>query len=406
MPKSSQRNILLFDLFSTGHHAGYLLHLIKYWQDVALSGSLQMLVTPTFIKSHGDVVAAAKPGVSLVTITPEEEQQLRSEGSSSDRLARSFQEWDLLQKYGQKLQPSHCVLMYLDSMLLALSLKGKPPCPISGIYFRPIFHYGEFADFNSSFKERILQWRDRVILGQLLGKKQFKTLFCLDPFAVERIAQFNTSVEPIYLADPVQIYSNSDSQLKELKASLDLPQDRKVFLMFGVPQGRKGIYQLLEAIALLPVNLAEQFCLLLVGPKSEDPSIHNRISELQQSLPVQIIKREQFIQDQEIQPYFQISDVILAPYQRHIGMSAILVRAAAAQKPVLSCNYGLMGEMVKRYELGITVDASSPQAIAQGINKFLFQSGEILGNPATMKSFAEINTAKNFAKTIFGNIGT
>ncbi|MGB7520912.1 MAG: glycosyltransferase, partial [Spirulinaceae cyanobacterium] len=117
-----------------------------------------------------------------------------------------------------------------------------------------------------------------------------------------------------------------------------------------------------------------------------------------------IVKREQFIQDEEIQPYFQLADVILAPYQRHIGMSAILVRAAAAQKLVLSCNYGLMGEMVKRYELGTTVDASSPGEIAKGITQFLQQPEEKIGNLSSIKSFAQINTAENFAKTIFNNL--
>ncbi|MGC1248305.1 MAG: hypothetical protein WA865_18990, partial [Spirulinaceae cyanobacterium] len=295
MPKSRDDNLLLFDLFSTGHHAGYLLHLIEYWRKMSLPGSLQVLVTPTFIQSHADVVAAASSEVSLVTITPEEAGELKSEQSSRDRLTRSFQEWKLLQKYVQELQPTHCLLMYLDSILLALAMKGQLPCAMSGIYFRPIFHYGGFADFHSSWKERILQGRDRLILSRLLGKEKFQTLFCLDPFAVEKIDQFDTTVKPLYLADPVQIYQHSDAQLEKLKASLGLPQDRQVFLMFGVPQPRKGIYQLLEAIALLPNNLAEKFCLLLVGPKSEDPFIHKRITELQQVLPIKIVKREQFI---------------------------------------------------------------------------------------------------------------
>ncbi|MGB7519482.1 MAG: hypothetical protein WA896_07620, partial [Spirulinaceae cyanobacterium] len=298
MPKFRERNILLFDLFSTGHHAGYLLHLIKHWQEVGLPGSLQVLVTPEFIQSHPDVVAAANSEVNLVTITPEETGQLKSEQSSRDRLTRSFQEWDLLQKYALELQPTHCLLMYLDSILLALAIKGQLPCAVSGIYFRPIFHYGGFADFQSSWKERILQGRDRLILSQLLGKKQFKTHFCLDPFALEKIDQFNRQVQPLYLADPVQIYQHSDAKLQELQATLALPEKRKVFLMFGVPQPRKGIYQLLEAIALLPSNLAEKFCLLLVGPKSEDPFIHNRISQLQKDLPIKVVIREKFIQDE------------------------------------------------------------------------------------------------------------
>jgi glycosyltransferase involved in cell wall biosynthesis len=171
--------------------------------------------------------------------------------------------------------------------------------------------------------------------------------------------------------------------------------------MFGVLQKRKGIYQLLEAIALLPSYLCHKLCLLLVGPIGSEPLIKTRITELCEALPIQIVSHEQFIPDREIQPYFQIADVILAPYQRHIGMSAILVRAAAAQKPVLSSNYGLMGEMVKRYKLGITVDSIVPEKIAEGLTQLILGSPSEFCDFSSMKSWAEQNSAENFAKTIF-----
>jgi glycosyltransferase involved in cell wall biosynthesis len=174
--------------------------------------------------------------------------------------------------------------------------------------------------------------------------------------------------------------------------------------MFGVPQKRKGIYQLLEAIALLPSHLCQKLCLLLVGPRSSDPLLQTRKAELSEALPIQVISHDTFVPDREIQPYFQVSDVILAPYQRHIGMSAILVRAAAATKPVLSSNYGLMGEMVKRHKLGITVDSSVPSEIAKGLAQFLLGSPTEFCEFSSMKSFAEQNSAENFASTIFQNL--
>jgi glycosyltransferase involved in cell wall biosynthesis len=82
-------------------------------------------------------------------------------------------------------------------------------------------------------------------------------------------------------------------------------------------------------------------------------------------------------------------------------MSAILVRAAAAQKPVLSSNYGLMGEMVKRYRLGLTVDASVPAEIAKGLTQFLISSPKEFCDLSSMKAFAEQNSAEKFASTVF-----
>jgi glycosyltransferase involved in cell wall biosynthesis len=99
-----------------------------------------------------------------------------------------------------------------------------------------------------------------------------------------------------------------------------------------------------------------------------------------------------------------MADVILAPYQRHVGMSGILLLAAAAQKPVLSSNYGLMGEIVRRYELGLTVDSTEPKEIAKGLTRFLVEDSDKLCDRAKMKSFAEQNSAEEFARVIFEHL--
>ncbi|WP_228060536.1 MULTISPECIES: glycosyltransferase [unclassified Coleofasciculus] len=354
---------------------------------------------------HPDVIDIAlkdaENNINFVAISPEEEALLKFEDSSLNRIVRSFQEWNLFYKYAKQLGSTQCLLMYFDSILLSLALRRRPPCPFSGIYFRPIFHYSEFAEFMPSGHELILQRRDNFVLSRLLRNSNFQTLFCLDPFAAERIRKFKGNVKAIYLPDPVQIYNTSETQSQKMRQTLGIDPDKKVFLMFGVLQKRKGIYQLLDAIELLPSELCQQLCLLLVGPIGSEPLIKTRITELAEALPIQIISHDQFVPDQEIQPYFQVTDVILAPYIHHIGMSAILVRAAAAQKPVLASNYGLMGQMVKQHKLGITVDSSVPSEIAKGLTQFLVSPSTEFCDFSSMKSFAKQNSAENYAKTIF-----
>ena len=118
-----------------------------------------------------------------------------------------------------------------------------------------------------------------------------------------------------------------------------------------------------------------------------------RAQQISQSLPLQIISNIQYLPEKDIQSYFQISDAILAPYQRHVGMSGILVRAAAAQKPVLSSDFGLMGEITRLYELGLTVDSSIPAQIAEGLCRFLQTNPINLCNPNKMNQFAQMNQA-------------
>lgn len=405
---------MLFELDHRGHHPGYVQHLVKYWCEQELSGHLDLLVSPTFMQQHANIVDIAlgsnQKNIEFIPISGEEEAALvegqKLADSFTGRIQRAFQEWYLLRKYAISLGISHCLIMYLDSILLRLALGAKFPCPFSSIYFRPIFHYSDFANYVPAGKEGVWQWRDKFCLPRLLNNPQLQTVFCLDPFAVEQLDKFQSKGQIVYLPDPVQIYNDSETQLEKLRNSLGIKPDRQVFLFFGVLTERKGIHQLLDAINLLPPNLGQKLCLLLIGPfeLNVQEQIKRRIAEISQSLPIQIIGRHEFVTDQAVQPYFQIADVILAPYQRHIGMSAILVRAAAAQKPVLSSDFGLMGEVTRRYGLGLTVDSSVPSEITKGLQSFLLESPRKLCDQEKMNRFAEQNQAKKFASVIFQNL--
>jgi glycosyltransferase involved in cell wall biosynthesis len=408
--------ILLFELDVRGHHPGYIQHLVRYWCEQELPGQLDVLVSPKFIEQHSNIVDVAlgctQKTINFLSITPEEQAVLfdsaKLENSFKGRILRAFQEWDLLRKYAVSLGTTHCMIMYLDTILLRLALGAKFPCPFSTLYFRPIFHYSNFANYVPSRRERIWQLRDNVCLSRLLSSSQLQTVFCLDPFAVEAINKFPSKAKALYMPDPVQIYNDTEPQLEKLRKSLGIELGRQVFLLFGVLSERKGINQLLEAVLMLPPALSKKLCLLLIGPIEikEKEFIQARLSQISQSLPVQIICRHDFVSDQEIQPYFQIADVILAPYQRHIGMSAILVRAAAAQKPVLSSDFGLMGEITRRYGLGLPIDSTVPGEICKGVTRFLLESPESLCDQVKMKQFAIQNNAKNFANIIFQHLQT
>lgn len=409
--KESERNLVLFELNTGGHYAAYILHLVRYWRDCKLGGRLNVVVSPKFRQQHPDIIEVAlgcdSKSINFVEITPKEDAALIPRKSPVHRARRALQDWRLLCKYARYLQATQCLIMYFDTSQTAAALGLKPPCPVSGIYFRPTFHYGNFPKNSLSRKEKVQQWREKIIVPRVLKNPYLKTLFCLDPFAVEYMQQnYPTKSKTVYLPDPVQVYDDQQSDLEKLKASLGIEPHRQVFLMFGLIDGRKGIHQLLAAISMLPKHLEEKLCLLLVGPKATDDQqdIEKAIAKISDSQSVQIISCDKYVPDQEIQPYLQISDTILAPYQRHVGMSSILVRTAVAGKPVLSSDYGLMGEMTRRYGLGLTVDSRSPKEIAEGITQFLTQQTNEFYNLEKMNLFAQGNSADKFATVIFQNM--
>ena len=402
---------MLFDLSIGGHHPTYIRYLIRYWYQEKRPEQLSIVVIPKFLAEHADVVnlASLNPSnpIKFVAITTEEESRINARKTRLQRAFRNFREWSILCKYATQLKADHCLILYFDTCQQPLALGLSSPCPFSGIYFRPTFHYSQFQNSQTPEKNQQSNWLEKLILSRILRHPKLKTLFCLDPVAVSSLHhQFKTSTKVVHLPDPVEPFLPSSLSTAEIRERLGIQPNRQVFLLFGALTERKGVHQLLEAISSLPDQYCEQICLLFVGKLAIriETQFKTQIQAVCKVKPVQILENYGYIPDSEISQYFQVADLILAPYQRHVGMSGILLLAAAAEKPLLSSDYGLMGELVHRYELGLTVDSTQPSEIARGLTQFMQSSGKNFCNPEKMRQFVRDNSAQKFSEIIFNLI--
>ncbi|MGC8712676.1 MAG: glycosyltransferase family 4 protein [Leptodesmis sp.] len=401
---SNNPHLMLFAPWYYGHHATYLGHLIRYWQQHNLPGRLSIVVMPTFLEKHPDVVAIANacPNSRFVAMTAEEQVWLESAKSP---VGNAMVQYQLLVRYATRLGATQGLLTHLDSIQVPLVLGKKLPCPFSGIYFRPTFHYTSFANYMPTRKERIQHLKERLFLFRLLTHPQFKSLFCLDPLAIAPINQRDPKqTKAVYLPDPIEFHCPPKDAVMNFRQQLGIEPERRAFLMFGsLAEGRKGTQQLLESVFLLEPDLCQKLCLVLVGEAFPDRQrlLETWLEPIRQSLPVQIVTRFGYVPEADVPLYFQVADGILAPYLRHAGMSGILLQAASAGKPVLSSSYGLMGELVQQYELGVAVDTTVPHELAQGLSRLLSQPFEQLCNVEQMRTLAKTNSPEQFAGTIF-----
>jgi glycosyltransferase involved in cell wall biosynthesis len=405
------RHLMLFSPWCYGHYPNYLRHLIRYWCQWQLPGTLSIVVSPAFIHEHADIVALTmgvnlddRDRVKFVTMTEGEQSELESKTSG---WSRAFQQYQLVAKYASQLKATQVLYMYFDSCQLPLAIGFKLPCAYSGIYFRPTFHYSLLLNYAPNWQERLQQLRERIFLSRLLTHPQIKTLFCIDPTAVDAINQLSKEFKVVGLADPIEIEEYARDRVVQFKQHLGIEPDRRVFLSFGrLTDPRKGVIQLIKAVSLLSPELCGKICLLFVGEPDGVGAemLQSWLTPISQNLSVQIVTCHGYIPESDVQLYFQVADTILAPYQKHVGMSGILLLAAAAQKPVLSSSYGLMGEVVRRYGLGLAVDSTNPAEIAQGLTRFLLESSDELSERTKMKTFAAANSAEQFARIIFQNI--
>lgn len=394
----SLKQILVFDLDTEGHHASYLQYLTAYWIAQRLPGRLNVVVSPAFMAMHATVVeqAANAETVRFIPISAAEYARVKPPRPT---LQRYYREWRLFTQYAARLNADYGILMYFDFFQIPMLVGPRASCPVAAIYFRPTFHYHRLMQ--PSLKERFKAWRKQIVLRRVLH--HLDTLLCLDPLAAEYITEvFKPRARIKHLADPVKTYPDADQKAVALRQQLELDESRRVLLLFGTLDPRKGIYPLLAAVSLLPANLSRRMCLLLIGPTTE--SHKNRlaaeVSALQATSEAHIIYRDAFIPDADVSAYFQLADVVLTPYQHHMGMSNVIVRAAAAQRPVLSSDYGLMGEVVRRYRLGLAVDSTRPAILAQAIATCLTHPLDTLFDSEAAAAFAQMNTVEQFGQTL------
>ena len=390
------KRILLFDTIIDGHHPDYLTHLIRYWL-AAPNGELIVAAPASF----EPVVARLKgehPGagqaVRFVALSQPDIERVH--GSSP--LRRSFREWNLQLRYARMYRPTHLLLMYFDVFQAGLWLGRRAICPVSGIYFRPDFHYPT----PSGLKARLAMLRKRLILNGVLRQGVLANLFCLDHSVVAalRAVSFRTRILP--LPDPVATYNVAPAEVTELRRRLGIEPGRRVLLLFGFLDERKGIEPLLDALKRLRPDLRSSVCLLLVGPIKPDyqATIDARLATLDPA--IQVVCEYAEIKGRLIQTYFELADFVLALYQRHVGMASVVVRAGVSGKPVLASDYGYLGQLVPQQQLGAVADSTDPVAIGNLLERAL--TGPLPYSPANLRQLAEANSDAAFARTIFDNL--
>ena len=120
-----------------------------------------------------------------------------------------------------------------------------------------------------------------------------------------------------------------------------------------------------------------------------------------QGLGVQVISSPEYVSQEQAQALFEATDVVLVAYRQHIGMSGVLMRAAAHGRPVLSQRDGLMGELVNRHQLGVTVDTTDPIALTGALTAMIDNDPATTFDSAKAHAFALAHDTTGFQATLY-----
>jgi glycosyltransferase involved in cell wall biosynthesis len=415
------RRHLIFDLTRHMHLPTYLQYLLEFWRRQGGPGELYLLLWPSIPRSYPEVVrlAAEAPdrNVHILTPTRQERDRKVALGAADTGLSITLAEllrdgstaryaalydWELLERHAAAVGATHCTVLFMDTYLPLLAGGVGTPVSLSGIYFHPTFHYGDFANHPAPAAAEAAQGvRERFVLARALRDPGLRTLFFLDPFAAARAA----AVAPDkvrFLPDPVRLPAADPARVTALRGELGLLPGRRVFLLFGNLTRRKGAWEVLWAVRLLPDELARRSCLAFVGTTHPDSEadLLAAVADARARTPAQVVTHLGYVPHDDVPAYFRLADVVLATYPRHAGMSGVLLLAAAAGRPVLASSYGLMGELTRRRGLGLAVEAASPEALAGGLRRFLVEDPASLCDPHEQARLAREHEADHFAAAL------
>jgi glycosyltransferase involved in cell wall biosynthesis len=181
------------------------------------------------------------------------------------------------------------------------------------------------------------------------------------------------------------------------------PPGRVGFLLFGYLTERKGPLAVLDALFMLPREVAARVAVLFAG--RVDPALRDRLEQRRRELaehhPDLWLRIDDRRLDQaELAALVRRCDVVLAPYQRFVGSSGVLLWAAVSGRPVLAQEFGLVGRLTREHRLGVSIDASDPSHLARGFVRMVECGPTTFIDRTAAASFAAAQTPRRFASLV------
>ncbi|HZL37962.1 MAG TPA: glycosyltransferase [Tepidisphaeraceae bacterium] len=287
----------------------------------------------------------------------------------------------------QRLRPDHVYVPNADGMAQVLGsarLRGRRPVPrglpIEALLLRGAFAYPQ-ANLFAGLRARA-SW-------ELARRGPWATLFHLDPIVWQALPPRQRKLislmpEPM-LAPPPQ--STGDA-----RRALGLDPAGRYIGSAGVMDERKGADLLIRAFAAAQLDTDDR--LLLAGPQS--PGVRQLLIGPHADLvrAGRIISFDRYL-GEEMLTAISAMDLVATPYPRHVGSATIVIRAAAAGRPVLGSDFGWVGYIVPRFGLGKSVDVTNIRLFASALRTALDAAGNHQITAAGRR-FLEFHTPANY----------
>jgi glycosyltransferase involved in cell wall biosynthesis len=336
--------ICFFDWVHRAHHGLYLRRFVEACE------------------SQVDVVVAA-PDEAFESLRdlPIEELRLGSSRPAvaewrpfaSERRSILSQEARLIEQAAREARPDHMVHLYADQVLPHLMRRRTFAAPVSVLLFYPRAHYPAAFGTRLPPKELARARARELIISAWRRRPDAHALLTLDEEAARRWA-LRGGAPAFWIPEPPVVASTTHIGL----------HDRFGCVVYGAIAPRKGIHLLAQAVSVAPTRTS----ITIAGEvaPSFEPALQEHVAEMRRSGAEVEVRADRHSESQGLEVLARARCAVL-PYPHHDGMSRVLLEACSVGTPVIAHDRGLVGYLVRRHQLGRSVDCNDPHALRQAI---------------------------------------
>lgn len=357
----SKPRILLFDPYATGHHAFYTGEVAR---ELAASADVVAVVSD-------EVDLSDTPVRTVGTIARERSMDRRF---TSREFARAIREQ----------RPDAAIHLYADLDLTVLAYSKSLDVPTTLVVFKPCAHYrrefGTALQGRERFKAKLIE----LSMGMWLRRGRENRAMSLDEYAAAGWAR----------RFPGQVAWWPEPGVPEIPP---VGTDRRVgnVLIYGSLESRKGVGELCAAAAISN----EIRSITIAGRVQPAFAKELRVAvDTAEAAGIEVDLQDRWISDEDAARMMREASAVAVTYRRHIGMSRVLLEAAAAGTPVVSTDFGLTGRLVREYGLGATADISDAHQLAKAIDRVLAERPQ--DRSAALESFAQRYSPERRAEAV------
>lgn len=351
MSKSPQPHILIFEPRIEGHHLSWLRYVTEDLLTIGFRVTLAVDWRPEAKELIQNNLSALITKVSIISIF-NKAGKLHG-GSKLKALAECFNKSGAQEVFINNLDDiaSHCLRCASIGIYPSKPLQGH----LSGVYFRPRFLANPKWPPGNIMKATGFQ--------RLCQRHWFKNIFLMDEYLFADAKDKYACPTFHFLPDPWD--GNFSHSQKDARKSLGIPSDRFVLLNYGIGDRRKGLH--LTVRVMIDSSPGSRLFLLCAGKISRDSELLKGLSQLEKRGMAKVLDR--YISDSDESLCFCASNVVLLPYIKHFGSSGVLSLSAAAGKMVIASDDGLVGQRVRKHNLGWLFRAGNVEGLKRCMNK-------------------------------------